>query len=97
MSPKKSIAEHLRTALTPARAEPEAEDDEDQEEFNPPLNQQGAIEFDKTVGSPAGRGKRSATSSASAASTRAITNSRDDIILQQSAQQRTTKAVVRAR
>ncbi len=47
MSPKKSIAEHLRTALTLARAEPEAGDDDDREDFNPPLNQQGAVEFDK--------------------------------------------------
>ncbi len=81
MSPKKSIAEHLCTTLTPACAEPEARDDDDQEEFNPPLNQQGALEFDKTVGSPAGRGKRSAASSASAASTRGITDFRDDFIL----------------
>jgi hypothetical protein len=91
MSPKTSIAEHLRTTLTPMRAEPEVGDDDDQEDFNPPLNQQGAIEFDRTVGSPAGRGNRSATSSASASSTRAITDSRDDFILQQSAQQEQLK------
>ena len=91
MAPKKSIAEHLRTALTPARAEPEAGDDDDQEEFDPPLNQQGAVEFDRIVGTPAGRGKRSASSSASAAATQAITDSRVDFILQQSAPQEQLK------
>ena len=91
MAPKKSIAEHLRTALTPARAEPEAGDDDDQEEVDPPLNQQGAVGFDRIVGTPAGRGKRSASSSASAAATQAITDSRVDFILQQSAQQEQLK------
>ena len=87
MAPKKSIAEQLRARLSPVRGDPEEGGDDDQDELDPPLNQQGAEDFDRIVGPPSGKGKRAASGSASAASTRIITDSREDFILQQSAQQ----------
>ena len=87
MSPKKSIAEQLRARLSPTREHPGAGDDDELEEFNPPLNQQGAADFDKIVGTPARKEKIFASGSTSAASTRVTPNPQDDFILQQSAQQ----------
>ena len=86
MAPKKSIADQLRARLSPSRGHPEEGVDDDQEEFNPPLNQQGASDFDVIVGNPSRKDKGSASGSASAASTRATPNPQDDFILQQSAQ-----------
>ncbi len=91
MAPKKSIADHLRARLAPTRGHPEAGGDDEHEEFNPPLNQQGASDFDKIVGTPARKEKDSASGSALAASTRATPNPQDDFILQQSAQQEQLK------
>ncbi len=91
MAPKKSITKQLRARLSPARGDPEEGGDDDQDDLDPPLNQQGAEDFDKIVGPPSGKGKRVASGSASAASTRAITNSRGDFILQQNAQQEQLK------
>jgi hypothetical protein len=85
MAPKKSIADQLRARLSPTHGHPEAGGDDVHEEFNPPLNQQGAADFDKIVGTPARKEKDSALGSASVASTRATSNPQDDFILQQSA------------
>ena len=74
MAPKKLIADQLRARLSPSRGLPGKGVDDDQEKFNPPLNQQGASDFDKIVGTPARQEKGSASSSASAASTRATPN-----------------------
>ena len=70
MAPKKSIAKQLRARLSPVRGDPEEGGDDDQDELDPPLNQQGAEDFDRIVGPPSGKGKRAASGSASAASTR---------------------------
>ena len=91
MAPKKSIADQLRARLSPSRGHPEEGVDDDQEEFNPPLNQQGASDFDVIVGNPSRKDKGSASGSASAASTRATPYPQDDFILQQSAQQEQLK------
>ena len=82
MAPKKTIAKQLRARLSPARGGPKEGGDEDQDELEPPLNQQEAEDFDMIIGPPSGKDKRSASGSASAASTRSITDSRDDFILQ---------------
>ncbi len=71
MAPKKSIADQLRARLSPSRGHSEAGGDDEQEEFNPPLNQRGASEFDKIVGTQARKEKDTASGSASEASTRA--------------------------
>jgi hypothetical protein len=60
MAPKKSIADQLRARLSPSRGHPEVGVDDDQEEFNPPLNQQGASDFDVIVGNPLHKDKGSA-------------------------------------
>ena len=52
MARKKSIADQLRARLSPSLGHPEVGVDDDQEEFNPPLNQQGALDFDVIVGNP---------------------------------------------
>jgi hypothetical protein len=91
MAPKKSIADQLRARLSPSRGHPEEGVDDDQEEFNPPLNQQGASDFDVIVGNPSRKDKGSASGSASAASTRATPYPQDDFILQQSAQREQLK------
>ncbi len=72
MAPKKSIADQLRARLSPTREHSEESVDDDQKEFNPPLNQQGASDFDKIVGTPTYKDKGSASGSASIASTRTI-------------------------
>ena len=82
MAPKKTIAKQLRARLSPVRGDPEEGGDDDQEELDPPLNQQGAKDFNRIVGPPSGKDKRVASGSASATSTRAITDSREDFILQ---------------
>jgi len=51
------------------------------------LNQQGATEFDKIVGIPTRKDKDPASRSASAASTRATINPRDDLIFKESDEQ----------
>ncbi len=71
MAPKKSIEDQLRVRLSPSRGHPEEGVDDDQEKFNPPLNQHGASDFDVIVGNPLRKDKCSASGSASAASTRA--------------------------
>ena len=50
MAPKKTIADQLRARLSPTRKHPEASGDDEHEGFNLPLNQQGATDFDKIVG-----------------------------------------------
>ena len=90
MAPKKTIAEQLRSKLSPARGEPEEDCDDDQGEFRPPLNQQGAV-FDKIVRPPFRKEKHSASSSASEASTLVTSDPHDDFILRQSAQQEQLK------
>ncbi len=57
MAPKKSIADQLRARLSLSRGHSEACGDDEQEEFNPPLNHRGASEFDKIVGTPARKEK----------------------------------------
>ena len=86
MAPKKSIADQLRARLSPSRGHPGEGADDDQEEFNPPLNQHGVSDFDKIVETPSRKDEGSASGSASAASTRATPNPQDDFILQQRAQ-----------
>jgi len=88
MAPKKTIDEQLRARLSPVRGDPHEGGDENQDVLNPPLNQQGAKYFDIIVEPPSCKDKLSASGSASASSTRSVTDSRDDfIILQQNAQQ----------
>jgi hypothetical protein len=82
MAPKKSIVDQLRARLSPSRGHPEEDGDDEREKFNPPLNQQGASDLDKIVGTPTHKDKGSTSCSASAASTRATTNPHDDVILQ---------------
>jgi hypothetical protein len=60
MAPKKSIADQLRARLSPSHGHLEEGVDDDQEEFNPPLNQQGASDFDVIVGNPSRKDKGSA-------------------------------------
>jgi len=91
MAPNKSIADQLRARLSPSRGHPEESVDDDQEKFNPPLNQRGASDFDVIVGNSSRNDKSSASGSASATSTRAIRNPQDNLILQQSAQQEQLK------
>ena len=86
MAPKKSIANQLRARLSPSHGHPEEDVDDDQKEFNPPLNQHGASDFDVIVGNTSRKDKGSASCSASAASTRPTLNPQDDFILQHSAQ-----------
>ncbi len=71
MAPKKSIADLFRARLSPSRRHPEEGADGDHKEFKPPLNHQGVADFNKIVGTPARKDKGSASSSASATSTRA--------------------------
>ena len=66
-----SITDQLRARLSSSRGLPEIGVDDDQEEFSPPLNQQGASDFDKIVGTLARKEKVAALGSASVASTRA--------------------------
>ncbi len=91
MAPKKSIEDQLRARFSPSRGHPEEGVDDDQEEFNPPLNQQGASDFDVIVGNPLRTDKGSASCSASATSTWVTPNPQDDFILQQSVQQEQLK------
>ena len=91
MAPKKSIVDQLRARLSPSRGHPEVGFDDDQEEFNPPLNQQGASDLDKIVGTPSRKEKGFASGSASAASTWATPNPQHDFVLQQSALQEQLK------
>ena len=60
MAPKKSIADQLRARLSPSRGHPKEGGDFEQEDFNPPLNQQGASDFDKIVETPSRKDKGSA-------------------------------------
>ena len=94
MAPKISIAGQLAARLSPIRGDLQDGGDDDQDELDPPLNQQGAKDFDRIVGPPSGKEKRAASGSASAASTRAITDSREDFILQQNAQQEQLKQLL---
>ena len=52
MASKKCIADQLRARLSPSRGHPGEGVDDDQEEFKPPLNQDGASNFDVIVGNP---------------------------------------------
>ncbi len=97
MAPKKSIADQLRARLSPSRGHPGEGADDDQEEFNPPLDQQGASDFDVIVGKPSLKDTSFASGSASASSIRATPNPQDDVILQQSAQQEQLKHMCFAR
>ncbi len=71
MAPKRDAASRSRKALTPERCDPEdksvSDDNEESEgEFDPPLNQAGAIPpaFDPIVAPPkTGKGKAQASSS----------------------------------
>ena len=74
MAPKKSIADQLRARLSPSRGHPEEGVDDDQEEFNPPLNQQRALDSDKNFGTRLVGTKDLPSCSTSAASTRATPN-----------------------
>ncbi len=60
MTPKKSIAYHLRARLSHARKDPEEEHSNEEEELIPPLNQLGATNpvFDPIVGPPSGKEKK---------------------------------------
>ncbi len=82
-----SLEGQPRARLSLVRGDPEGGGDDDQDELDPPLNHQRAEDIDRIVGPPSGKDKRAASGSASAASTRAITHSREDFILQQNAQQ----------
>jgi hypothetical protein len=85
MAPKKIIADQLRERLSHIRKHPKEGDDDEQDEFNPPLSPEGATEYDKIVGTPARKDKSYAACFASATSTRVTTNPHDDFILRQSA------------
>ena len=93
MALKKTIADQLLAKLSPIHGYTKEGGDNDQEEFNPPspLIKQRTSEFDKIVGTLARKNKSYASGSASAASTRATTNPRDDFILQHSSQQEQLK------
>jgi hypothetical protein len=70
MAPKRDAASRARKALTPDRNDPEDKSESDdseesEEEFDPPLNQAGAIPppFDPIVAPPTtGKGKAQASS-----------------------------------
>ena len=49
MAPQKSIAKQLRARFPPVRGDLKECSDEDQDELDPPLNKQGANEFDRIV------------------------------------------------
>ncbi len=71
MAPKKSIAGQIRARLSPSRGHLGEGIDDDQEEFNPPLNQHGASDFDVIVSKLARKDTCYASGSASATSTQA--------------------------
>ena len=90
MAPKKTIAEHLRARLSPARKDPEEGTSNEEESFAPPLNQQGATVnpvFDPVVGPPSGKDKLQASSSSDPHFRQPYVTSRDDEVLQRQAVQ----------
>ena len=86
MALKKIMAEQLRARLSLVRGDPKEGGDEDQDKLDPPLNQQGAEDFDMIFGHPSGKEKCSASGFASATLTRIVIDSRNNFILQQHAQ-----------
>ncbi len=76
MAPRKTIAEQLRARLPPVRGDPEESGDDEQGDFEHPLNQQGSTEFDTIVGTPSRKDECFASGSASVASTRVTVNPR---------------------
>ena len=74
MAPKKTIADQIGARLSPICRHPEESGEDEQEEFNPPLNQHVASDFDKIVGFPTLKDKGYTACFASIASTRAKTN-----------------------
>ena len=69
MAPNKTIEDQLRASFSPIREHSEEGGDDEHEEFNLPLNEQGASDFDKIAGTPTRKDKGSAPGFASAAST----------------------------
>jgi hypothetical protein len=65
MAPNKSITDHLRARLSPARKDPEEKHSNEEEELAPPLNKLGATNpvFDPIVGPPSGKEKGLASAS----------------------------------
>ncbi len=74
MAPKKTFAEQLRARLSPVRRYPGKGGDDEQGDFEPPLDQQGSTKFDTIVGTPFRKNKNFASGSASATSTRVTIN-----------------------
>ena len=89
MAPKKTIAEHLRARLSPARKDPEEGTSNEEEEFSPPLNQQGATNpvFDPVIGPPSGKEKLLASASSDPHFRQPYVTSRDDEVLERVAVQ----------
>ena len=89
MAPKKTIAEHLRARLSPARKDPEEGTSNEEEKFSPPLNQQGATNpvFDPVIGPPSGKEKLLASASSDPHFRQPYVTSRDDEVLERVAVQ----------
>ena len=91
MAPEKTIAKQLGAMRSHIRGHSEERGDDEQGEFTPPLNQEGAANIDIIVGIPSCEETSFASGSASATKTRVTRNPRDGFIIQQSAQQEQLK------